>query len=433
MKKKSLAVLLTAAMVSTLFIGCGSSDSKEASKDDSKSGSKDGKVTLTWQSYDSYDKYKKIVEAFEKENPDITIKFEEVSDFATKILTEATAGNLPDLINCNTGTTQLLADAGAIQKFDVDELKADKDYNFDDFWDASKAYCTYDGDWYSLPIDGGNYGWVYNVDMFEKCDITVPEEGFTWDEFEAACSKLLENKDALGIEYPTIFNDLSSSIDMMYPWITEAGGTYLNDDGTNNWNSKETVKAFKWVEGLVDKGYVPEIEKLGDGYDALITKFNAGQIAMCRAALWNSTYLQDDVNWKVMNAPRSNDGKQAEVLFLNGIAISNQCENYDAALKFVKYLTSEEGLALYLEDNTSPQIAVRRSQADLSVSMFDEKHDMKLYNTGLEYAGYVDLTKTFSDQQTVIGQSFDEIWHNNADIQTTLDQMKDQLDGLLAE
>ena len=86
-----------------------------------------------------------------------------------------------------------------------------------------------------------------------------------------------------------------------------------------------------------------------------------------------------------------------------------------------------------MEDNTSPQIAVRRSQADLSVAMFDEKHDMKLYNTGLEYAGYVDLTKTFSDQQTVIGQSFDEIWHNNADIQTTLDQMKDQLDGLLAE
>ena len=40
--------------------------------------------------------------------------------------------------------------------------------------------------------------------------------------------------------------------------------------------------------------------------------------------------------------------------------------------KFIKYLTSEEGLALYLEDNTSPQIAVRQSQADLSVSIVDE-------------------------------------------------------------
>ena len=101
--------------------------------------------------------------------------------------------------------------------------------------------------------------------------------------------------------------------------------------------------------------------------------------------------------------------------------------------KFIKYLTSEEGLALYLEDNTSPQIAVRKSQADLSVSMFDENHDMKLFNTGLKYAGYIDLTETFADQQTIIGQYFDEIWHNDADIKSTLDSMADQLNGLLAQ
>ena len=82
-------------------------------------------------------------------------------------------------------------------------------------------------------------------------------------------------------------------------------------------------------------------------------------------------------------------------------------KNPEAAEKIhLNILTSEEGLALYLEDNTSPQIAVRQSQADLSVSMFDESHDMKLFNTGLEYAGYIDLTETFADQQTIIGQCF---------------------------
>lgn len=150
-------------------------------------GDSGDKITLNWQSYDSYDKYQKVVEAFEKENPDIEINFEEVSDYATKILTEATAGDLPDLINCNTGTTQILANAGALQKFDVDALKADTEYKFDDFWDVAERYCTYDGDWYSLPLDGGNYGWVYNVDMLDKCGIEVPEDGFIWDEFTDAC------------------------------------------------------------------------------------------------------------------------------------------------------------------------------------------------------------------------------------------------------
>lgn len=430
MKKRIVAILLVSAMLAVMTAGCGGNSDGGSSDGNSDEG---GQVTLTWQSYDSYDKYQKVVEAFEAENPDIKIEFEEVSDFATKILTEATAGDLPDLINCNTGTTALLADAGALQKFDVEALRADEEYKFDDFWEAAETYCTYDGDWYALPIDGGNYGWVYNVDMFEQCGIEVPEEGFTWDEFEEVCSVLNENKDELGIEYPTVFNDLSSSIDMMYPLIKEAGGQYLNDDGTCGWNSEAAVQAFEWVQGLVEKGYIPSIEKLGDGYDALITKFNAGQIAMCRVALWNSTYLEDTVNWKVMNAPRGNDGTQAEVLFLNGIGISNTCENYDAALKFIKYFTSEEGLALYLEDNTSPQIAVRRAQAELSVSMFDEDKNMALFNEGLEYAGYVDLTPTFADQETIIGQYFDEIWHNDADIQSTLDEMTEQLNGLLTE
>ncbi len=430
MKRKIISIFLVTAITASLVAGCGNSSNE--TKKESKSDN-DEKIILTWQSYDSYDKYEKIVNAFQKEYPNIEIQYEEVSDFSTKILTEATAGDVPDLINCNTGTTQILAEPGAIQKFDIEELKADKDYKFEDFWEAAETYCTYNGDWYALPLDGGNYGWVYNVDMFKECGIEVPEEGFTWDEFEDVCAKLIENKDKLGIEYPTIFNDLSSSIDMMYPWITEAGADYLNKDGTCGWNSDKAVAAFEWVQGLAEKGYVPQIEKLGDGYDALITKFNAGQIAMCRVALWNSTYLQDDVNWKAMNAPRSNDGKQAEVLFLNGIGISSSCKNYDAALTFIKYLTSEEGLATYLDGNTSPQIAVRRSQADLSVSMFDEERNMKVFNTGLEYAGYINLTKTFSDQQTVIGQYFDEIWHNNADIKTTLDDMTDQLNGLLAE
>ncbi len=119
---------------------------------DVNAGDSGDKITLNWQSYDSYDKYQKVIEAFEKENPDIEINFEEVSDYATKILTEATAGDLPDLINCNTGTTQILANAGALQKFDVDALESRYRIQFDDFWDVAERYCTYDGDWYSLPL-----------------------------------------------------------------------------------------------------------------------------------------------------------------------------------------------------------------------------------------------------------------------------------------
>jgi multiple sugar transport system substrate-binding protein len=441
--KRIFAFLLSLIMMLAIFSGCstpaedqdGSGDDASTNDDAQENNGDSETVTLTWQSYDSYDKYEAVINAFEEKYPNIKIDFEEVSDYTTKVLTEATSNALPDLLNCNTGITQVFAEAGVLQAFDTDALSADTEYNFADFWETASTYCTYDGTWYALPIDGGNYFWVYNVDMFEACDIDVPEDGFTWDEFEDVCATLMEHKDELGIEYATIFNDLTSSIDMMYPLITEAGGSYLNDDGTCGWNSDAAVSAFDWVNGLVDKGYIPSIEKLGDGYDALITKFNAGQIAMCRVALWNSLYLEDsdNVTWCAMNAPRGNDGTQAEVLFLNGIGISNSCAHYDEALAFIKFFTSEEGLSLYLQGCSSPQIAVRRAQADLSVAMFDESKNMEVVNSSLDYCGYVDLTNTFADQQTVIGQYFDEIWYNGADVQTTLDQMVEQLNTLLPQ
>lgn len=434
--KKTLVLILSLAMTLSILAGCSSSPKSTVNTSSSVSSSTSSsaaKVALKWQSYDSLDKYKTIISAYQSEHSSVTIQFEQVSDYTTKLLTEASSGDLPDLINTNTGTTQVLGDAGVLKAIDINNVKADPAYNFSDIWGTAAAYCTYNGTWYSLPLDGGNYAWVYNKLMFDKCGIKVPGGGFTWDQFESACKTLLANKAKLGIKYPTIFNDLSSSIDMMYPLIAQAGGSYLNADGTSAWNSAAAVTAFNWVKRLVAAGYIPPIEKLGDGYDALITKFNAGDIAMCRVALWNSLYLKDSskVQWVAMDSPKGNDGKQAEVLFLNGIGISSTSKNADQALDFIKYVTGPKGMEIYLKGCSSPQIAVRRSQSALSVAMFDKSKNMQVFNTSLAYGGYVNLTKTFSDQQDTINQYFDKIWYKKADVPSTLNQMAETLNTKL--
>ena len=156
---------------------------------------------------------------------------------------------------------------------------------------------------------------------------------------------------------------------------------------------------------------------------------------MCRVELWNAGYLADSdkVEWRAMQAPKGNDGTQSEVLFLNGIAISSTTEHPDEALEFIKYVTSEEGLAIYLQGGSSAQIAVRRAQSALSVAMFDESKNMQVFNEALAYCSYINLTKTFSDQQATIGQYFDKIWYDKADVQTTLDEMTVKLNELLAQ
>lgn len=57
MKKKVIALVLTACMVPVVSVGSGVD--VMAAKGDSGD-----KITLNWQSYDSYDKYQKVIEAF---------------------------------------------------------------------------------------------------------------------------------------------------------------------------------------------------------------------------------------------------------------------------------------------------------------------------------------------------------------------------------
>ena len=444
--KKFWSLILAFAMVFSMIAGCVPNDSAESSTTEATETTDtapaateqngDEVVTLKWQSYDGFDKNEAVINAFEAAHPNIKIEYEQISDYQTKLLTEAASDDLPDLISCNTGTTQVLGDAGILKALDIEAIKADTAYNFDDLWETCATYCTYDGTWYALPIDGGDLAWAYNVKMFDQVGIVVPEDGFTWDEFEAACATLLANKDQLGITYPTALNDYSySSIDLMFPFINQAGGSYLNADGTCAWNSPATVNAFNWVFGLIEKGYIPPIEKLDVGSNPLISMLNAGEIAMCRVELWNAGYLADSdkVEWRAMHAPKGNDGTQSEVLFLNGIAISSTTEHSNEALEFIKYVTSEEGLAIYLQGGSSAQIAVRRAQSALSVAMFDESKNMQVFNEALAYCSYINLTKTFSDQQATIGQYFDKIWYDKADVQTTLDEMTVKLNELLAQ
>ena len=82
MKKRVMAVLLTASMLVGLLAGCATSGSGGSDRGDSKSS--EGKVTLKFLNKYPEDPYAQYfvdaVAQFEKENPDIDIEMENVSD-----------------------------------------------------------------------------------------------------------------------------------------------------------------------------------------------------------------------------------------------------------------------------------------------------------------------------------------------------------------
>ena len=329
--KKLISILLCGMLMLTMLAACAKTEtSTDAAADtapqtenaaEQSGDAAAAQTTIVWQSWDSYSKYEAAILAFEQAHPEIHVEYEQVSDYMTKIMTEATSDELPDLISCKSGYTPIFADAGILQALDVSALQADAEYDYADFWETTYDYCTYDGTYYALPIDGGGYAWVYNEQMFDKLGITVPENGFTWTQFREVCQTLVDHKDELGISYPTLINDYGFRT--IYPWAAQNGAEYLNADNTACLlNSEQTLGAIEYLQTLIADGYMPPMEKLDEGTYPIVGMLNSGEIAMGRIALWETTALEDSANvtWQVMHSPCADNGKQAEILYINTIA-----------------------------------------------------------------------------------------------------------------
>lgn len=435
--KKVLSLILCFAMLCAVLVGCAQTEettSTATDAEDASTSATEDPVTIVWQSWDSYSKYEAAILAFEEKYSNINVEYEQVSDYLTKIMTEATSGELPDLISCKSGYTPIFADAGILAEIDVETLKSESAYNYNDFWETTYDYCTFDGINYALPIDGGGYAWVYNEKMFDQLGIEVPEEGFTWSEFDEVCAKLKENKDALGISYPTLINDYGYRT--LYPWAMQNGAEYLNEDRTAClFNSEANLEAFSYLQDLVEKGYMPPMEKLDEGSYPIVGMINSGEIAMGRIALWETTALEDSdtVTWQVMHSPRADDGTQAEILYINTIAIAADSEQKDAAMTFIKYITGEEGLSILLEGTSDPQTSVRKALQDLSISMFPEEKHMYIYNDAISYSTWIPNMVTYEDQLMFIEQQLDRIWYGGEDPAPVFADIEAGINGMLQD
>lgn len=97
MKKKILAVTLCLAMASTFVVGCGQKKETDSGKSEEKSS---GKVEIEFVQVkrEAAESYTKVIEAFEKENPDIVIKQNVVPDAQEVLMTRASSDSLPDMM-----------------------------------------------------------------------------------------------------------------------------------------------------------------------------------------------------------------------------------------------------------------------------------------------------------------------------------------------
>jgi multiple sugar transport system substrate-binding protein len=344
--RRSLALVGGATVLALVAAGCGGS-----SDDDSSSTAGKGKgsvpeptspVTVSFSSWvGTNPAMKKLAENFHAEHPNITIQFQNVTaDTSQQKLTVQIAGNNPpDAAFVDAGAVPAFAGRDAI--INLDDYIARSDWvKPEAYVPAFKQFVTVDGSMYGLPFEGESTSMFYNKDLFAAAGIDHPPT--TWEELEADAAKLTDpSKKQYGIE---LF--ASESYYYWYPFLYQAGGQQLTDDGKDvAFDSAEGKQSADFYIGLTK--YAPPQYLNSNSYDGRIA-FEQGQVGMYMAGNWLAATMQDDDpeftgHWATAPLPK---GPAGCATTLSGDAlVLFKTDHNDAAWKWIEYLSKPEIIA----------------------------------------------------------------------------------------
>ena len=320
MKKTLLAAGLV-GVVALALSGCG------APAEDS------GPVTITYTNFISNDgneeNLQTIVDAFEDENPDITVEVTTLpyGDYGTAIQTDLAAGTESDVFDIEYSNYAQYQANGVLAPIEVANPDAYKQ-------SLLEAYAT-DGTQYALPSSFSDVVLYYNKDLFDAAGLDYPTNGWTWADEKAAAETLTDKAAGVwGDHQPVSFYEY-------YKALAQNGGQFLAADGKSvAFNSPQGIEAAHW---LVDKSgtVMPTIED-GQGTPDFDTNlFKDGKLAMLHTGIWIFGAVADvPFGWDIAVEPGNTT--QASAVFSNALGVSANSEHAAAAGKWAEFLSSSD-------------------------------------------------------------------------------------------
>lgn len=167
--RKHIAPLVALTAAASLAIaGCSGSDSEGGSSDDA--------VTITFHSWlPTQDQWTDLIEAFEKENPNITIEFtreEDYGDYLTNLDNEILAGETPDLYGIQVGSS---FDDYADFALPIEEYASDWIDQLNE--ESVNQTTTTEGTEAAIPLlTGGMEYYLYNQTLLDELDLDLPTD-----------------------------------------------------------------------------------------------------------------------------------------------------------------------------------------------------------------------------------------------------------------
>jgi putative chitobiose transport system substrate-binding protein len=262
-----------------------------------------------------------VISDFEKENPEIKIKWVDVpfSEGEKRTLASVLSDNPPDLVNLNPDFSSTLAHKGTLYEIPKESLAQ--------FNEEIINSTMTDGKYYSIPWYATSGITIYNKSLLSKAGINVPNKYSALADF----APVVKTRTGAYITFPNITeNDTILKI--------------LNKYGVERLNSEKGVEVLDMFKYLYSKDLIPK-ETVTVTLQEALEKYMSGNIVLLNAGAnflnmirenAPQTYNSTDV------APQiTGEAGQYDFSLMNFV-IPKRAKHKDEALKFALFLTNDK-------------------------------------------------------------------------------------------
>ncbi len=352
MKRKSLALGMSAVMLIGILTGCGGgqADSNEGGESDSEQKT----IKVLGLKEDSHmTPLQRGAEQFEKETG-VKVEFETYPfDQFFEVIEVKLGSN-------SKGIDIIEVDVPMIAAYTYRDYIAPLDEYFTEeekakYVDSALESSTVDGKLMAPPIDNSSQLLYYNKDLLDMAGIPYPSEDpkdrLTWEEIEEMSVKVMDAAKENGQDgiWGLTFEQISRPYQML-ALPQSLGGKAIGDDGftvEGIMNSEPWIKAGQFYYDIHN---TLNISPKGTQQSENNQMFSSGKTAFHVGGKWYINQIgNDSLNWGYAPHPYFEEGEPVTATGCWHIGVTKNSENKDIAAEFVKSMSLGYGNDQWME------------------------------------------------------------------------------------
>lgn len=428
-RKKALAILMAAAMTSSIF----GAVPAMASEDKPFEGQE---ITFADTGGGSWDeKLEPIIAKFEEETgAKVNMELYAHSDYLEMLQVKLPSESDDyDVIGVDVPLVASYATKGWIAPMDsyfTDDEKAQ-------FASSALDAGTWDGVFYCPAMNSSSQLLWYNTELLGEAGVEVPESSvenrLTWEQVVDMAKKTLEVVDPDGTKGigGIAFEQVSRTYQMnQIP--NSLGGKNIGDDG---YTAQGIINDDAWIEGATwyQNLFKDGISLQGFTADDTGSFFQAGKIVFLIGGTWTDTNCKNEEMDTYGYAPvPAFEGHEDQVGTPTGswhFGIPVNAKNKDLAAEFIKYMSIGEGNELWLEANGDVPATIAGADKIMNDENAEEYMKIAAYessNTAVPRA----LTPGYTEYDTIIQNTWEDI-KNGSDVTESLNNAAEKIEGAM--